>query len=815
MTWIPVTGLVPQYEKNEGEPAKKYFIKFFAYGTNIAIDMATDRSGDILMDKCMINNFGYPVIEPDPVTGTIFVPHIDQGYRLGLFPTASDADNNTNGIWPNIDPNTLALSSASSSKMLATVDEMIADMSAAIGDYYTISDYDTGLKSGVMYLEVVAGGTGEADNGEYFDHSSLDVQFRQNLPSPINLKRFGLKGDGSDESSQFQRLLDIANDILIDEGSTFYFGSQVIRSVGNLNIRGTNGRTSILSYGATDDSALFLIKNDGSIVPSITFKNFSVTGMDEATGGAFELEDISTVLFEDIYIEDFSADPINSFGIKMRGREFIRINRFTAKHVITPIIFLDNPGASTLDNDIVHLSDLNLNVSDNVNGIGIDFRGNTNSSIVIDGQNSIAVCHHGIRVQTSTGEVPPPEDDVKLIYPDSFDLKISGLRVEQSDSAFARGVLSLTDNAVENDEVVIGGTTYIFVLRDNLPDQDDDGDDIVYVPIGDSSRCSIELLQAAINQTVLEADENDDDSCGEFKNIAKAQKEGVTAQILDSTADTHSLGVGGGSEVDAQGEAIITTTSIANGFWAEGTLKPQKDTGYGIYLDQASDSAFQNVILENIRISNDNNGYYLRNAKRVNINNCSIGGAYGHNSINVDDSIDFLAFNQFYRPPASQQIIVGLSDFKIETAESNVEYWSKRDTINLSSKKGITFASSLNLLSAGTVIPILDGNYTANVNEVVSGGGYMIALPFPEGVHGHGTIMAVGGDGAVKAHGHFYFDKNGTTTVLNDNLNTFNVYNNELTINIYQVGERIRVRNNLNETVRITVSGMYFNSALS
>lgn len=772
MAWQPVAGLVPQYQKANGDLASGYYLKFFKAGTSTATNMATDNTGGTQLAKCQINSSGYPITD----ASAIFIPHVDQTYKASLFPSSADADANTNAEWTVDDLEPIAPTSAGS-KQLATTALMTADTTATLGDSYTVDDYATGRGSGVMFFEVVAAGTGTEDLGEFFDHDTLSLQFQQNLPSPVNMLRYGLVGDGvTDNVTQGQRLADSGNDILIDAGNTFYFSAQLTRSASNLNIRGVNGRTSILSFDATDASALFLIRDAGNIVASSTFKNFAITGLDTATGGAIEIEDASTVLFEDVYIEDFSANPATNFGIKVKGREFIRVNRLIAKDVTIPLLFLDNPNATTLDNDVVHISDVNLNVSDNVNGIGIDFRGSDNTSITIDGQSSIAVTHHGVKVENSSAT-------------DSLDLKISGIRVEQGDIAFARGVLTLTGNALDTETVVIGASTYTFQTVLTNVDKN--------VLIGVDAEATINNLASAMNLTA--------GAGTTYAASTTAQADGVTALALDGDV----LGVGGG--VDG---SQATTETLTNGSWGAATLKAQADTGYGIYLNQPGTSSFQNVILDNIRISLDNNGYYLRNLKRVCINHCSISGGYGHESLNVDNSVNFLSLNQFHRPTEAQETNTGLSDFLISSASSSVEYFTSDPAINLSSGQGIHIQSVLNLQGNNLGAPILGDSLTSNVNEVIANDGFLVDLPFPVDVQGFGTIMAGDDTGGIRAYAQFYFDDSGITTVVNA-VNVTTIVTTAANLNIYQIANQIRVENKLGASTRVTIDARYFNSSLS
>ena len=93
-TWVPISNSVPQFSKNAGgAAADDYYLKFYLNGTTTPTSMATDSTGGTLLDKCKINSLGYPVNGSDDV----FIPHIDQDYKLVLYTNATDADNNATG----------------------------------------------------------------------------------------------------------------------------------------------------------------------------------------------------------------------------------------------------------------------------------------------------------------------------------------------------------------------------------------------------------------------------------------------------------------------------------------------------------------------------------------------------------------------------------------------------------------------------------------------------------------------------------------------------------------------------------------------
>lgn len=92
MAWKPISNTAPQYHA-AGSPASGYVLKFYASGTTTAISMATDATGGTLLASCGINTEGYPVNG----SNAVFIPHINQPYKLALFTNQTDADDNATG----------------------------------------------------------------------------------------------------------------------------------------------------------------------------------------------------------------------------------------------------------------------------------------------------------------------------------------------------------------------------------------------------------------------------------------------------------------------------------------------------------------------------------------------------------------------------------------------------------------------------------------------------------------------------------------------------------------------------------------------
>lgn len=102
MTWTPISGTVPQYQKSDGTLASGYYLKFYAAGTTTPLSMATDSTGGTTLAKCQINSSGYPING----SSDVFIPHISKDYKIVLYKNSTDADADTtaNAEWV-VDPN--------------------------------------------------------------------------------------------------------------------------------------------------------------------------------------------------------------------------------------------------------------------------------------------------------------------------------------------------------------------------------------------------------------------------------------------------------------------------------------------------------------------------------------------------------------------------------------------------------------------------------------------------------------------------------------------------------------------------------------
>lgn len=99
MGYEPISGQIIQYQKEDGGFASNFYLKFYKAGTNTPLlvtqnKTATDQFGlPFRTERFRLNTSGIPVNG----SGSAVIPHVDQPYKMALFRTAEDADDNATG----------------------------------------------------------------------------------------------------------------------------------------------------------------------------------------------------------------------------------------------------------------------------------------------------------------------------------------------------------------------------------------------------------------------------------------------------------------------------------------------------------------------------------------------------------------------------------------------------------------------------------------------------------------------------------------------------------------------------------------------
>jgi len=108
MTWYPLSQMPVQYSDTSGNPYSGAVLKAYRAATTTVIPLATGVDGLTLAQSITLNAAGYPVSG-----GMVIVPHVQEDYKLALYPTQAAADANSGAVWT-VDNNHIADAPSSS-----------------------------------------------------------------------------------------------------------------------------------------------------------------------------------------------------------------------------------------------------------------------------------------------------------------------------------------------------------------------------------------------------------------------------------------------------------------------------------------------------------------------------------------------------------------------------------------------------------------------------------------------------------------------------------------------------------------------------
>lgn len=94
MAYLPISKLVPQFVDSNGDPYSGAVLKAYEAGTSTVLSMATDSTGGTTATSMALNSDGY--VE---VSSNIVIPHVNENFKLSLYPTQTAADANSGAIW--------------------------------------------------------------------------------------------------------------------------------------------------------------------------------------------------------------------------------------------------------------------------------------------------------------------------------------------------------------------------------------------------------------------------------------------------------------------------------------------------------------------------------------------------------------------------------------------------------------------------------------------------------------------------------------------------------------------------------------------
>jgi len=93
-TYLPISKVLPQFLDANGDPYSGAVLKAYQVGTTTNISFATDNTGGTTAATITLNASGYPEVSAAQV-----IPHLDQDYKLALYPTQAAANSDSGAIY--------------------------------------------------------------------------------------------------------------------------------------------------------------------------------------------------------------------------------------------------------------------------------------------------------------------------------------------------------------------------------------------------------------------------------------------------------------------------------------------------------------------------------------------------------------------------------------------------------------------------------------------------------------------------------------------------------------------------------------------
>lgn len=94
MAWYPISLTVPHFQTSTGALASGYVLKAYSAGTSTNINFATDNTGGTTATSIALNARGEP-----EVSSNVVIPHVEEDFKIALYPTQAAADANSGAIW--------------------------------------------------------------------------------------------------------------------------------------------------------------------------------------------------------------------------------------------------------------------------------------------------------------------------------------------------------------------------------------------------------------------------------------------------------------------------------------------------------------------------------------------------------------------------------------------------------------------------------------------------------------------------------------------------------------------------------------------
>ena len=279
MTYRPITNLLPQWQDSNSDNYNGAVLKGYVTGTSTPLQMATDTSGGTLLDDATLTSAGYPAPEGG---GAVFSPHFNAPMKLSLYPTQAAADLNTGAIWTLDFPDFIGNAGTAPFDSYAA---LLADTTLVVGWWVETGSHIDGAGKGGGSYEVVAGGTGTADNYLYGDTAGgLQVKLISDFK---NAYQAGAVGDGATNdhaalsayiaASQDVTLILTEGVFAIDEDLPLQAG-QILQGITACSSIGNTNGSILKAIAGTGFTDAMVVMSAHTAVRNIKFDGNSVAG---------------------------------------------------------------------------------------------------------------------------------------------------------------------------------------------------------------------------------------------------------------------------------------------------------------------------------------------------------------------------------------------------------------------------------------------------------------------------------------------------------------------------------------------------------
>lgn len=296
MAYYPISRTAVQYTDSNGDPYSGAVLKAYQDGSSTVLAMATDDTGGTTATSMALNSDGY--VE---VSGNIIIPHLNQDYKLALYPTQTAADANSGAVWtidniPIIEGNSLSTATLAT---LKAIDSTVVDDNQTITMANRATQGDGG--GGPFYWDasdLSTQVTADTLNGRYVppnsDTTGASGAWVRRYSGALNVRWYGAVGDGStDDTAALQAAIVAAETdnggVIFLPAGTYKITTKLDISEQRVSMYGEGGDVSIIS--ALSCTALSFISASYDNGNSF-FRDFGVTGASGSTADQIAIETI-------------------------------------------------------------------------------------------------------------------------------------------------------------------------------------------------------------------------------------------------------------------------------------------------------------------------------------------------------------------------------------------------------------------------------------------------------------------------------------------------------------------------------------------